>query len=111
MTPMILGGTGRTDSRLDFGITDMTIETYTANIPEHLASYAMYGEGAGDESESAYDEWVTATMAHEGFESMHLVDVPEEGNGFMSYHDLKDYGVGSCDSCDFVYHVTRKAES
>lgn len=77
-------------------------------LPEYVACYAMYGEPSGDdELESAYDEWFYDTMRHEGFSSMHLVSV-DDSNSFMSYHELKDYGIGSCDCHVFTFHATKE---
>jgi len=82
------------------------IETYT--LPEHVAAYAMYGEPIGDDDlESAYDQWLADEMTYYGFTSMHLVDVL--GNNFMAYHELKEYGIGSCDTSEFVFHVTKES--
>lgn len=84
------------------------IETYTATHLESLACFAMYGESSDDtETETAYDAWLESTMEHEGFQSMHLVSVGE-GPSFMAYHELKDYGIGSGDCIEFVYHIERK---
>jgi len=85
---------------------DFQIETYT--MPEYIAIYAMYGEPIGDDDlESAYDQWLVDEMAYRGFTSMHLVGVVE--NGFMAYHELKEYGIGSCDTSEFVFHVTKES--
>lgn len=77
-------------------------------MPEHIAPYAMYGPdcATGDEIEIAYDRWIDDTMKHEGFKSMHLIDVKQEP-GFMAYHELKEYGIGSADCVTFVYDVTQ----
>ena len=84
----------------------MAIEIQEFELPECAACYAMYGESSGDSDlESAYDAWLSDTMEHEGFTSMHLVDVKE--NGFMAWHELKVYGIGSSDTSVFVFHVTR----
>ena len=86
----------------------MGIEIVTYILPEYVACYAMYGESSGDrELDSCYDAWLVDTMKHEGFSSMHLVDVEEEG--FMRYHELQAYGIGSSDCALFVYHVTRES--
>ena len=83
------------------------VETHTAILPEHVASYAMYGEPGGDDSlESAYDAWLQREMEYHGFTSIHLVDV-SENQGFMRYHELHDFGIGSCDTETFTYHVTK----
>lgn len=78
------------------------------DMPECVAAYAMYGSDSavGDEIETAYDQWMDDTMRHEGFKSMHLIDVKQEP-GFMSYHELKEYGIGSADCATFVYDVTQ----
>lgn len=73
-------------------------------LPEYLACYAMYGESSGDdELETAYDQWLSDTMAHEGFKGMHLVDVKD--GGFMRYHELED--IGSCDTATFVFDCVK----
>jgi hypothetical protein len=73
-------------------------------MPEYIACYAMYGETSGDdEMDSAYDEWSQREMDFHGWKGLHLVDVKE--NGFMKYHELHDFGVGSCDTSEFVFHV------
>lgn len=84
----------------------MKLVTY--ELPEYLACYAMYGEPSGsDDLESAYDTWIKDTMNHEGFISMHLVNV-DDSNSFMAYHELKDYGIGSCDCHVFTFHVVKE---
>ena len=84
----------------------MSIETVTYILPEYVACYAMYGEPSGDDDlDSAYDSWLKSEISFSGFKSMNLVDVND--NGFMSYHELKYHGIGSCDTSEFVFHVTR----
>ena len=84
----------------------MKIETVTYTLPEYVACYAMYGDTSGDkELESAYDSWIVDTMGHEGFVSMHLVSIKEDG--YMCYHELQAYGIGSSDCAFFSYHVAR----
>ena len=84
----------------------MGIEIVTYILPEHVACYAMHGESSGDDDlESAYNAWLDDTIKQEGFRSMHLVSI--EKDGFMRYHELQAYGIGSSDCDFFVYHVTR----
>ena len=86
----------------------MGIETVNYILPEYVACYAMCGESSGDDDlESAYDAWLEDTMKHEGFKSMHLVSI--EDDGFMRYHELQAYGIGASDCNFFSYHVTRES--
>lgn len=74
-------------------------------MPEYVAPYAMYGEDSGDsDMEAAYDEWMKREIEFHGFTSFHFVGTKEDG-GFMRYHELHDFGIGSCDTETFIFHA------
>ena len=80
----------------------MGIDTFV--LPEYVACYAMYGEPTGDDDlESAYDKWLGDIMEFYGWRECHLVDVKD--NGFMAWHELRDYGIGSSDTSKFLFDV------
>ena len=80
------------------------MKLYTVILPEFLACYAMYGEPSGDEDlDSAYDRWLSDEM--KTYQTMHLVCVADQSEGFMRYHELNTEGIGSCDCIEFTYHV------
>lgn len=83
----------------------MKLETF--ELPECVVCYAMYGEPSGDdELDSAYDEWFKDTMKHFGYSAMFLVDVTDD-KGFMAWHELKNYGIGSCDVQGFTFDCVK----
>jgi len=86
----------------------MAIETVEHVLPEYLATYAMHGESNKDDTdiESAYTEWMYREMCHNKYKAMQCVSITDD-EGFMAHHELKDYGIGSCDCQTFTFHVTR----
>lgn len=84
----------------------MSIQIETYILPEYCASYAINGEPSGDDDlDTAYDAWLKHTMSFHGWKTMHCVDVTSD-QGFMRYHELHDFDVGSCDTETFTFHVT-----
>ena len=82
----------------------MSIKSHEVVLPEYVAPYAMYGEGSDtDELESAYDQWLDNEISFYNYSSIHLTDVKD--GGFMAYHELQDYGIGSCDCATFTFQV------
>ena len=49
-----------------------------------------------------YEESINAFLKELELDGKEIVDVVENSNGFVKYHDLADYGVLPCDCSTFI---------
>jgi len=78
-------------------------------LPEHwLAALVNGDETAFDDYEAeAFEQFMADCVERHG-RFWCLGPIDDEGNGFMRYHDARDYDVGSCDTSTVRFDVDRE---
>lgn len=78
-------------------------------LPEHWLPALINGDMTAfdDDEASAFDAFMRDGAARHGrFWCLGTVD--DDGNGFMRYHDARDYGIGACDTRTVRFDVERE---
>lgn len=81
------------------------MDTVEYILPTHFACALINSDESGlEESDSeALNRFVEDMVKEYGM--FHCIDVDEEGEGFLKYHDLQPYGVLACDCAKFTFQI------
>jgi len=73
-------------------------------LPTELASLFINNDWSIVDyiSDEYYEESINAFLKELELDGKEIVDVVEDSNGFVKYHDLADYGVLPCDCSTFI---------
>lgn len=84
--------------------TMKTKTQHTFTLPTELASLFINGDWSivdyvGDEH---YEESITAFVKELELDGVEIIDIKEDTNRFVKYHDMAHYGVLACDCSDYI---------
>lgn len=73
-------------------------------LPTELASLFINNDWSIVDyiNDEYYEESINAFLKELEFDGKEIVDVVEDSNEFVKYHDLSDYGVLACDCSKFI---------
>jgi len=79
------------------------METIEFTIPSHFLSALFNGDvsGLSDEDDKALDKFTDDNLKR--YSMFHAVD--DSDAGFMSYHDMRNYGILACDCSTITFDV------
>lgn len=85
------------------------MKTVTYILPEHWLPALVNDDLTGLDTEESisFQNFMHDHIKYHGtFWCLGPVD--DEGNGFMRYHDARDYDIGSCDTVTVAFHVEKE---
>ena len=93
------------NGNLCYGVTMMNNKATTEYIlPTELASLFINNDWSIVDyiNDEYYEESIHAFLKELELDGKEIIDVVEDSNEFVKYHDLADYGVLACDCSKFI---------